>query len=83
MFLDNPSKYKLDERIVNAANQLDELHDIVIFEGTGHPGVGSVAGVSNAHVAKHLNAGVVMVVEGGIGNTIDKLITSQQQQTTV
>jgi len=73
LYLDNPEKYKLDERIVNASDKLDEQHDIVIFEGTGHPGVGSVAGVSNAHVAKHLNAGVVMVVEGGIGNTIDRL----------
>lgn len=73
LFLDNPAEYKLDERIKDAARRLDELHDVVIFEGTGHPGVGSVAGVSNAHVAKHINAGVVMVVEGGIGNTIDKL----------
>ncbi len=73
LFLDNPSKYKLNDRIIHAASQLDELHDIVIFEGTGHPGVGSVANVSNARVAKLLNAGVVMVVEGGIGNTIDKL----------
>ena len=73
LFLDNPSNFKLDDRIVDAGKRLGDLHDIIIFEGTGHPGVGSVAGVSNAHVAKSLNAGVVMVVEGGIGNTIDKL----------
>lgn len=73
LFLDNPENYNLDERIRNAANKLDDAHDFVIFEGTGHPGVGSVANVSNAHVAKLVNAGVVMVVEGGIGNTIDSL----------
>jgi dethiobiotin synthetase len=73
MYLDNPHKFNTHQKIMDAANKLSELHDIVIFEGTGHPGVGSVADVSNAAVAKLLNAGVVMVVEGGIGNTIDKL----------
>lgn len=73
MYLDNPHKFDLENKIINAAETLASKRDIVIFEGTGHPGVGSVAGVSNARVAKILNAGVVMVVEGGIGNTIDKL----------
>lgn len=73
LFLDHPEQFKLDQRIKNAANTLDEQYDMIIFEGTGHPGVGSVANVSNAHVAKSVDAGVVMVVEGGIGNTIDKL----------
>ena len=52
---------------------LSVTNDIVIYEGTGHPGVGSVADLSNARVAKLLNAGVVIIVEGGIGNTIDLL----------
>ncbi len=73
MYLDNPHKFDGESKITNAADKLGEIHDIIIFEGTGHPGVGSVADVSNATVAKLLNAGVVMVVEGGIGNTIDKL----------
>ena len=73
LYLDNPDKYDLENRIIQAAERLDEIHEFVIFEGTGHPGVGSVADVSNARVASILNAGVVMVVEGGIGNTIDKL----------
>ena len=38
--------------------------------------MGSVADVSNADVARVLNAGVVMVAEGGIGSTIDKLSLS-------
>ena len=71
--MDNPRKIDIHQKILNAAERLSDQHDIVIYEGTGHPGVGSVADVSNATVAKLLNAGVVMVVEGGIGNTIDKL----------
>lgn len=73
MYLDNPDKYDLDSIILKAQKSLADINDIVIYEGTGHPGVGSVAGVSNAKVAKLLKAGVVMVVEGGIGSTIDML----------
>ncbi len=72
-FLDEPNKFDLDTRLIHANEQLKEKYDLVIYEGTGHPGVGSVANVSNAHVAKLLNAGVVMVVEAGIGNAIDML----------
>jgi dethiobiotin synthetase len=72
-FLEHPDEYDLEQLIRNASESLSESHDAVIYEGTGHPGVGSVANVSNADVAKLLDARVVMVVEGGIGNTIDRL----------
>src|SRR5688500_2348019 len=72
-YLDSPEEFNLGENIKNAAIRLGKMNDIVIFEGTGHPGVGSVAGVSNAHVAKIVHAPVIMVVEGGIGSTIDML----------
>jgi dethiobiotin synthetase len=72
-FLDHPEEFSLQEDIINAAHKLNAIHDLVIFEGTGHPGVGSVAGVSNAHVAKIIKAPVIMVVEGGIGSTLDML----------
>lgn len=73
LFLDNPNGYDYKGRILEAKEELEKRHDLVIFEGTGHPGVGTVAGVSNAEVAHLLDAGVVMVVEGGIGRTIDML----------
>jgi BioD-like phosphotransacetylase family protein len=72
-FLDNPEKYKFEEAIQGAKDILEKRHDLIIYEGTCHPGVGSVAGLSNAKVAKLLNASVVMVVEGGVGSTIDML----------
>jgi len=72
-YLDNPEKFNYRERLQTAAATLDSLHDVVVYEGTGHPGVGTVVGLSNAEVAKMLGAGVVMVAKGGIGNTIDKL----------
>ncbi len=72
-YLDNPGHFDLQQKILNAANVLSNSKQVVIYEGTGHPGVGSVANVSNADVAKLVNAGVIMVVEGGIGSAIDKM----------
>ncbi len=72
-YLDNPENYDLEHLILSAERKLSKVHEMVIYEGTGHPGVGSVAEISNAKVAKMLQAGVVMIVEGGIGSTIDKL----------
>ena len=72
-YLDHPEKFDYVNDILNAAKKVEAMHDVVVYEGTGHPGVGSVVDLSNAQVARLLNAGVVMVVEGGIGNTIDRL----------
>lgn len=72
-YLDNPDKYDLNQKILDAAERLSVENDLVIYEGTGHPGVGSVADLSNAKVAQLLDAGVILIVEGGIGNTIDRL----------
>lgn len=72
-YLDYPDQYNLENILGEARRYMSNNNDITVYEGTGHPGVGSVAGLSNAHVAKLLDAGVVMVVEGGIGSTIDML----------
>ncbi|HHH54660.1 MAG TPA: hypothetical protein ENK91_13445, partial [Bacteroidetes bacterium] len=66
-FLDSPQTYDYPERILKANKILNETYDLTVYEGTGHPGVGTVTGVNNAKVAKMLDAGVIMVVEGGIG----------------
>ncbi len=47
--------------------------DFMIIEGTGHAGVGSVLDLSNAEVAKLLNAPVIIVTIGGIGRPIDEI----------
>jgi hypothetical protein len=72
-FLDHPEQFDVNNRILHARKTLENLHEITIYEGTGHPGVGSIAEISNARVASLVNAGVIMVVEGGIGSTIDML----------
>lgn len=75
-FLDTPDAFNYTDRIRFAASHLQKENEIVIYEGTGHPGVGSVVGLSNADVAKMLNSKVIIIVEGGIGNTIDRLALS-------
>lgn len=72
-FLDNPEELDYENDILRAASVLEKEYEIVIYEGTGHPGVGSVVNLSNADVARILGAEVILVVEGGIGNTIDRL----------
>jgi dethiobiotin synthetase len=46
---------------------------LIIAEGTGHPGVGAVVGLSNARVANLLNAKILYLVGGGIGKPLDEL----------
>ncbi|NND05750.1 MAG: AAA family ATPase [Saprospiraceae bacterium] len=75
-YLDDPTKFDFRSEIMHAAQQLWQSHECVIFEGTGHPGVGSVVDLSNADVAKMVKAPVIMIVEGGIGSTIDRLNVS-------
>jgi len=72
-YLESPDSFDYRAQIVKASEILEKTHDLVIYEGTGHPGVGSVVNLSNAEVAKMIGAGVVFIVEGGIGSTIDKL----------
>ncbi len=72
-YLDNPVQFHFRERLELAADMLHKKHDFVLYEGTGHPGVGSVIDLSNADVAKIVGASLIMIVEGGIGSTIDEL----------
>lgn len=72
-YLDHPEQFNYAEKIASASKKLEMDNDLVIYEGTGHPGVGSVVELSNARIAHMVGAGVVFVVEGGIGSSIDRL----------
>ena len=61
----------LKDRILSAYAELERRCDFIIIEGSGHPGVGSVLKLSNAAIARMLNAPVLMVTGGGVGNVID------------
>ncbi|MBK7474828.1 MAG: AAA family ATPase [Haliscomenobacter sp.] len=72
-FIEDTNRFDFERRLAYSRQMLESQYDVVVYEGTGHPGVGSVVNLSNARVAKILDAGVIMVVEGGIGSTIDML----------
>lgn len=52
-------------------------NDLVIIEGTGHAGVGSVLGLSNAAVARLLDANVILISSGGVGKPIDEFMLNK------
>lgn len=72
-FIEDPAQFNFAERIQAAADYLQAQCDITVYEGTGHPGVGSVVNLSNAQVAKMVGAKVVLIAEAGIGNSIDRI----------
>ncbi len=74
-FLENPDALlpALEDKICRAFDRVSWEKDFTIIEGTGHAGVGSVFDLSNARVAKLLNAKVILVSPGGIGRPVDEL----------
>ncbi|MDD2898274.1 MAG: AAA family ATPase [Desulfuromonadaceae bacterium] len=71
-FLDGEIDPADPRRAIRAAcNELEKKYDFLIIEGAGHGGVGSVVGTNNAQIAADLEAPVLLVAGGGIGNVID------------
>lgn len=64
----------LGARITAAQRTLAARHEMLVVEGTGHAGVGSVIGLSNADVAALLGAPAVIVSEAGVGRPIDEIV---------
>ena len=62
---------ELSDRILSSYAELEKRCDFIVIEGSGHPGVGSVLKLSNARIARMLDAPVLMVTGGGVGNVID------------
>ncbi len=71
------SPLELQGKILHACAELEKSCDFIIIEGSGHPGVGSVIGLSNARIARLLNAPVLLVTGGGLGNVVDRLAMIQ------
>jgi BioD-like phosphotransacetylase family protein len=67
----------LPARIREAHTNLADQHDLLLVEGTGHAGVGSVVGLSNANVARMLKAPAAIVSEGGVGRPIDEIVLNR------
>ena len=73
----NPQKEFLQQQILRSFEILTKGKDVIIVEGTGHAGVGSVIDCSNADVASLLGSKVIIVSQGGIGRSIDEIMLNK------
>lgn len=76
-YLQSSNYDALVKKILKAFDRVAWEKDFVLCEGSGHAGVGSVFDLSNARVAKLLEAKVVIVSQGGIGKPIDEVALNQ------
>ena len=74
-YLDSPGEIgaELVHKVCDAFDRTSWEKNFTLIEGSGHAGVGSVFGLSNARVAKLLGAKVIIVSRGGIGQPIDEI----------
>jgi len=82
----NASSKKTKSRILQALDNTQSKSDVVLCEGTGHCGVGSIVGANNAQVAAWMQAHMVLVANYGtddnvdacIGTTVDEIELNRQ-----
>jgi BioD-like phosphotransacetylase family protein len=74
-FLDDPEGMHpmLIDKILRAFDRSAYEKDVIIIEGSGHAGVGSICDLSNAQIARLLGAKAIIVARGGIGKPVDEL----------
>jgi len=74
-YLDHPEELRpvIVDRLCSAFDRAAVKKDIVVIEGSGHAGVGSVFDCSNAHCASILGAKCILVAGGGIGRPVDEI----------
>ena len=58
-YIESPKPGEFIKNILDSAEVLRRRHEMVVYEGTGHPGVGSVVDLSNAEVARQLESEVI------------------------
>ncbi|GMF19075.1 unnamed protein product [Phytophthora lilii] len=62
---------QLLEKARKKVEEIGRGKKVVVVDGVGYPAVGSICGVSNAHVAKTLGTPVVLVGKKGVGDAVD------------
>ncbi len=63
----------LIDSILNSFKTICQDFPFVVVEGTGHMGVGAIANLHNAQVAKKLNLSVFIVAPAGLGSSFDSI----------
>ena len=76
-YIENKAKGNYAKEILDAFDRVSAGKELVVIEGTGHAGVGSVFDLSNATVAKLLNSKVILLTPGGVGRPIDEAMLNK------
>jgi len=76
-YIESGNPEELRRKILQSYLRASHGKDFMVIEGTGHGGVGSVIDLSNADVAKLLDAPVMIVTLGGIGRPIDEIMLNK------
>jgi hypothetical protein len=76
-YIMKPDKKNISKQIQDSFRRISKNQELVVIEGTGHAGVGSVFDHSNASVARLLGSKVIIISSGGIGRPIDEIILNK------
>ncbi|MFA5356012.1 MAG: AAA family ATPase [Candidatus Omnitrophota bacterium] len=76
-YINAPDPRPITKQIRDSFKRVAFKKDLVIIEGTGHAGVGSIFDHSNAVVARRLRSKVVLISSGGIGRPIDEIVLNK------
>ena len=76
-YITKPDKKNISNQIQAAFRRISKNQELVVIEGPGHAGVGSVFDHSNAAVARLLGAKVIIISSGGVGRPIDEIILNK------
>ncbi len=76
-YIAHPDKRLITRKIKKSFRRVSKGNRMVIIEGTGHAGVGSVFDHSNASVARILGSKVIIISSGGRGRPIDEVVLNK------
>ncbi|MDD3345745.1 MAG: AAA family ATPase [Candidatus Omnitrophica bacterium] len=76
-YIAKPDKKNISGQIKDSFRRISKNQKLVVIEGTGHAGVGSVFDHSNASVAKLLGSKVIIISSGGVGRPIDEIVLNK------
>ncbi|MDD5078643.1 MAG: AAA family ATPase, partial [Candidatus Omnitrophica bacterium] len=76
-YIAKPDKKAISSQILNSFRRVAKGQELVVIEGTGHAGVGSVFDHSNAAVARLLGSKVIIISSGGVGRPIDEIMLNK------
>jgi BioD-like phosphotransacetylase family protein len=72
-YIEHANNDFLVKRLRHSFDRIAWEKELVIAEGSGHAGVGSVFDLSNARVAHLLESKVALITRGGVGRAIDEI----------